>query len=137
MASQNPIVSFDGIGYEITLFRPGKENKYLFGQHNLTVHCTSEDTLTSWQRSQVKGPVAEDGQLYYLSARSDDISLVSFIWLKDKEESLALRKAIQDAEYLYSQEDSKCTFCGYMVSECGEDHGDEMRQIQREALERD
>jgi len=29
--------------------------------------------------------------------------------------------------------DEKCTFCGEMYSECGGDHGDEMRQIIRES----
>ena len=28
--------------------------------------------------------------------------------------------------------DAKCTFCGEMESECGGDHGDEMREICRE-----
>ena len=37
----------------------------------------------------------------------------------------------------YWREDSKCTFCGEMNSFCGGDHGDEMREIQREALRRD
>jgi len=30
-----------------------------------------------------------------------------------------------------------CSFCGEILRDCGGDHGDEMRQIQREALERD
>jgi hypothetical protein len=37
----------------------------------------------------------------------------------------------------YYDHDRKCTFCGAMSSECGEDHGDEMRDIMREALRRD
>jgi hypothetical protein len=34
-------------------------------------------------------------------------------------------------------EDRECTFCHAMESECGGDHGDEMRDIMREALYRD
>jgi hypothetical protein len=37
----------------------------------------------------------------------------------------------------YYEEDSKCTFCGAMESECGGDHADEMRDLLREALRRD
>ena len=37
----------------------------------------------------------------------------------------------------YRMEDSKCTFCGAMESQCGGDHADEMRDIMREALYRD
>jgi hypothetical protein len=37
-----------------------------------------------------------------------------------------------DEEGDYWREDYKCTFCGSMASECGEDHGDEMRDIMRE-----
>ena len=37
----------------------------------------------------------------------------------------------------YRMEDSKCTFCSAMESQCGGDHADEMRDIMREALYRD
>jgi hypothetical protein len=36
----------------------------------------------------------------------------------------------------YCEEDSKCTFCGAMESECGGDHADEMRDIMRAKLGR-
>jgi hypothetical protein len=136
-----PIVSFDGLTYTVTLFRPDatgamKENTYTFGEHHLSVCGAPEEALASWERSQIKGPVAEDGELYYLCARPEDVGRPSFIWLKNKEEATALRKAIKDAEdlydYNYYREDYKCTFCGAMASECGEDHGDEMRDIMRE-----
>jgi hypothetical protein len=142
-----PIVSFDGIGYTVTLFRPDatgamNEEKHTFGEHSISVCAAHKDefqgrTLTP----QIKGPPADDGFFYYLYAQPQDIGRPTFIWLKDKQETLALRKAIKDAEDLYDyrnyHQDSECTFCGAMESECGEDHGDEMREIQREALERD
>jgi len=142
MSFQSPIVSFDGIGYEITFFRAGasgamKEVKETFGDHSLRICAAPEATLASWQRSQIKGPVSNDGQLYYLRACSNDILVACYIWLQNKEEAIALRKAIDDAESSGSRPDTKCTFCGDMDSVCGGDHGDEMRDWQREALERD
>lgn len=135
-----PIVSFDGNIYMVSLFRPDatgsmKEEKLTFGEHNLSVCAAPETELASWERSQIKGLVSDDGQLYYLCAQPQDVGNPSLYWLKDKEESLALRNAIREAErehYEYYRQDSKCTFCGAMESECGEDHGDEMRDIQRE-----
>lgn len=135
-----PIVLFDGLEYTVTLFRPDttgamKEEEMTFGEHNLSVCAAPESELASWERSQIKGPVSDDGQLYYLCAQPQDVGRPSLVWLKDKQEAEALREAIREAEredYEYYRQDSKCTFCGAMESECGADHGDEMRDIQRE-----
>jgi hypothetical protein len=43
---------------------------------------------------------------------------------------------VDDDDY-YDEEDHKCTFCGAMASECGEDHGDDMRDWARAAMDRD
>jgi hypothetical protein len=141
MSSQIPIVSFDGIAYEITLFHDAgvKEEKHIFGEHALSVCSAHKDDFQGRTLApQIKGPPADDGFLYYLYAQPEDVGRPSFVWLKDKEEAVALRKAISEAEELHDgwRHDSKCTFCGAMVSECGEDHGDEMRQIMREQLRR-
>lgn len=142
----SPIVSFDGHTYTVSLFRPDatgaiKEEKHTFGDHHLSVCDAPEEVFASWERSQIKGPVADDGQLYYLCARPEDVGRPSFIWLQNREEAKALRKAIKGAydyyEYEYYHQDYKCTFCGAMVSECGGDHGDEMRDIMREYRQRD
>jgi len=131
-----PIVSYYDLTYEITLFRPEKEEKLTFGEHKLLVCVANKD---EFQRAapQIKGPPADDGFFYYLYAQPYDVGAANFIWLKDKEEAIALHKAIKDAEdlndYRNYHQDSKCTFCGEMESECGGDHVDEMRQIQREA----
>jgi hypothetical protein len=143
----SPIVSFDGIGYEIMLFRPDatgtmKEEKHTFGEHSLSVcRAHKEDFQGRTLSPQIKGPPAADGFFYYLYAQPEDVGRPVFTWLQNKEEADALGKAIEDAEQLhwhetddYYREDYKCTFCGAMASECGEDHGDEMRDIQREAL---
>ena len=138
-----PIVSFDGLTYTVSLFRPDttgsmKEEKLTFGEHLLEVCAAPESELASWERSQIKGPVSDDGQLYYLCAQPQDGCRSSFVWLKDKEESLALRKAIKDAEdkqwrdEMAEDEEKPCSFCGEIIRYCGEDHGDEMRDIQRE-----
>jgi len=146
MSSQSPIVSFDGMGYEVTLFRPDatgiKEEKHTFGEHNVSVCAAHKNDFQGRTLApQIKGPPAADGFFYYLYAQPC-VGRPSFLWLQNKEEADALRKAIDDAEKLhydeedYWRQDSKCTFCGAMVSECGEDHGDEMRQIMREQLRR-
>jgi hypothetical protein len=142
-----PTVSFDGNNYTVTLFRPDatgaiKEEKMTFGEHSLEVCGCDPKELHMWDRAKINGPPAEDGLIYYLCARHFDVARPFFFWLKDKEESLALRKAIKDAEDLHYnaddwRKDSKCSFCGSMVSECGDDHGDEMRQIQRDARDAD
>jgi hypothetical protein len=139
----SPIVSFDGIGYEITLFRPDptgamKEEKHTFGEHSLSVCAARKDEFQGRTLApQIKGPPADDGFFYYLYAQPQDVGRPTFIWLQNKEESLTLRKAIEEAEQFYyndEREDYVCTFCGAMDSECGGDHGDEMRDIQREAM---
>ncbi len=141
----SPIVSFDGLTHTISLFRCDatgavKEEKLTFGEHLLEVCAAPETDLASWERSQIKGPVSDDGQLYYLCAQPQDVGRPSFVWLKDKDESLALRKAIEDAEdqewrdRMVEEDKKPCSFCGDMPSYCGRDHGDEMRDIQREAL---
>ena len=138
-----PIVSFDGLEYTVSLFRSDaagvmKQEKLTFGEHILEVCAAAETDLASWERSQIKGPVSDDGQLYYLCAQPQDGGRPSFVWLKDKEESLALRKAIEEAEdqewreRMVEEDKKPCSFCGEILRECGGDHGDEMRDIQRE-----
>lgn len=139
----SPIVSFDGLTYTVSLFRPDatgamKEEKYIFGEHSLEVCAARESDFPSWERSQLKGP-AEDGLIYYLFVQPQDVGRPTFIWLNGKEEAGALRKTINEAEDCYEdywRQDDTCSFCGHMVSVCGGDHTDEMREIQRAALER-
>ena len=138
-----PIVSFDGLEYTVSLFRSDaagvmKQEKLTFGEHQLEVCAAPETDLASWERSQIKGPVSDDGLLYYLCAQPQDVGRPSFVWLKDKEEAEALRNAIKDAEdqqwrdEMAQDEEKPCSFCGEILRYCGGDHGDEMRDIQRE-----
>jgi len=138
----SPIVSYIDLTYEITLFRPDaigtmKEEKHTFGEHSLSVCEAHKDEFQGRTLApQIKGPPADNGFFYYLYAQPNDVGRPTFIWLQNKEEATALQKAIKDAEdleYWHEHQDSKCTFCGEMESECGGDHADEMRQIQREA----
>lgn len=121
------------ISYTITLFRNPLVT-LVFAQHNLTVRSCREDELTTWERDQIKGPVAADGLLYFIHAQSSLPTMASFVWLESKEESLAVSKAIYATEMRWYQE-QPCTFCGQ--PDCNEDHGDDMRDAQRAALARD
>jgi hypothetical protein len=143
----DPTVSFDGMTYTISLFRPDatgamKEDKLTFGEHRLEVCAAPPNEIHMWDRAKINGPPADDGLLYYLCARPEDVGRTSFLCLKNKEEAVALRKAISEAEEReydedYSLQDRKCTFCGAMESDCGGDHVDEMREIQRKAMRND
>jgi hypothetical protein len=100
----SPIVLFDGISYEITLFRSDstgamKEERYVFGEHALSVCKVHKD---DWQAralgTQRIGVPADDGFIYYLYAQPYDVGAPAFTWLQNKDEANALRKAIEDAE---------------------------------------
>ena len=101
----SPIVSFDGISYEITLFRSDatgavKEKKYVFGDHRLSVcRAHKEDWLARTLSPQIKGEAADDGFIYYLYAQPNDVGAPAFTWLQNKEEANALQKAIDEADY--------------------------------------
>ena len=144
----SPTVSFDGNNHTVSLFRCDatgaiKEQTLTFGEHILEVCAAPPNEIHMWDRAKINGPPAEDGLLYYLCAWPQDGGRPSFLWLKNKDESLALRKAIEHAEdqqwrdRMVEEDKKPCSFCGDMPSECGRDHGDEMRDIAREALRDD
>jgi hypothetical protein len=139
-----PVVTFDGKTHTITIFRKnGTWLKDFFEYHTLSVCSCREEELSSVERDKIRGPVAADGLLYYIRATPQDGGPASFIWLESEEEAIAVGKAVQEAEdiqqYLQLKEGDCicCTFCGKARSICGEDHGDEMRDWQREVLERE
>jgi hypothetical protein len=99
----SPTVSFDGDNYTISLFRCDatgliKEEKLMFGEHILEVCAAPPNELHMWDRAKINGPSAEDGLLYYLRALPDDLRSPSVYWIKNKEEAIALRKAMREAE---------------------------------------
>ncbi len=101
----SPIVSFDGISYEITLFRLDatgamKEQMHVFGDHALSVsRAHKEEWLGRTLSPKIKGDAAGDGFIYYLYAQPYDVGAPVFTWLQNKEEANALQKAIDDADY--------------------------------------
>lgn len=137
-----PTIEFDGVTYTVTLFRDGKKEYVVFGEHTLSVCSCHENELASWERSQIKTAPNADGFLYYIHARPRDVGRECFVGLENKEEALAIRRVLlfleenEDAAHGYYR-DEECSFCGKRVDDCGEDHGDEMRDWQREALDSD
>jgi len=111
-----PIVSFDGVSYKITLFRPDfmgamKEVSFGFGDHHLSVcKAHEEDWVGRTLSPQMTGDPASDGFLYYLYAQPHDIGAPAFTLLQNKEESVALQKAIEEAE----DDDARSTCCDDM-----------------------
>jgi hypothetical protein len=118
--------------YTLTLSRKGKEVTHKFNALAL---------------SQADSDVPDDEFTYYIYAKYDEQDIM--LWIK-KEEADLIKKRMNEiredlANYRQSKremreylaelhEESKeaCTFCGEEVGICGEDHGDEMREIQRE-----
>jgi len=137
-----PVVTFDGKTHTIMIFRKnGTWLKNFFTEHILSVCSCREEELSSLERDKIRGPAATDGVLYYVRATPQDGGDASFIWLESEEEAIAVGKAVQEAEdtqhflQLKEGECICCAFCGKARSVCCEDHGDEMRHWQREALE--
>lgn len=97
MIPKMPLVVYDYefCTYTITLFNTGSAETLVFDEHFLTVCAAKESELASWERSQIIGPPAEDGFLYYLCAQPDDVGQASLFWLKDSNEAMALRDAIE------------------------------------------
>ena len=101
----SPIVLFDGMTYTVSLFRPDatgtmKEEKHSFGEHSLSVGAYDRAGKRAWSWQIKGGPPADDGFFYYLYAQPYDVGAANFIWLQNKEEAIALHKAIKDAEEL-------------------------------------
>lgn len=146
-ASYTPTVQYEELTYTVTLFRPDKmgvmkKEEIIFGEHRLSVCACRENELNSSERSQIKSAPDAEGLIYYLHARPYDVGAAYLIGLKDKEEALAMRKALREAEDEDEDEDASedegdkpCSFCGNKG--CEGDHGDDMRDWQREVLQRD
>lgn len=135
--SQAPIVTFDGKIYTITVFRDGVEVKQTFEDHELELCIRREEEVED--RHMIKGP-ASGGFLYYIKGKPLDtveLGVTIFMWLQTFDEFNAVSDALHEADGVdRHMEDVICTFCGAMENDCGGDHGDEMRDWQREALER-
>jgi hypothetical protein len=95
----SPIVAFDGIAYEVCLYRNGAFVKNVFADHSLSVCVASKFDLMSFQWAQLgvdaSGP---PGHIYYLCATPHDAGGQCLVRLNDEIEALDLRKAIHIAE---------------------------------------
>ena len=111
MSAQNPIVTFDGTVYTVTIFRNGiVAFKNTFEKYSLTVIGCRQSDVPSAQRAKIWGAPADDGFLYFIHAKYIDkgfafSELDMFEWLEDKEEALAMIKAIHDAEWAWINPD--------------------------------
>jgi hypothetical protein len=120
----------------VTLLRDGKEKHIEFGEYNFKLDMT--DNQEKIKSLKVDGPPDAEGMTYFIEASPGDWGQMPWgVWIS-KEEHAKLNsefgRLYEDEEDDYYNQDSKCTFCGAMESECGGDHGDEMREIQRQAL---
>jgi hypothetical protein len=97
--SQTPKIFYADGTYTLTLFRPNEtgaieRSYYTFDEHALTIFSVKEDEISPKERSQIKGPVAEDGFLYYLYATPYHGERDTFVWLKDVEEARAIEREL-------------------------------------------
>jgi hypothetical protein len=125
----------------ITLLRDGKEKHIEIGEYNIQLAKTDkEETIKSLK---LDGLPDSQGMTHFIKAVPGDWGQMPWgVWISKGESeklSVELARIYKDEEEDddYWRQDHKCTFCGSMASECGEDHGDEMRDIMREALRGD
>jgi len=109
MSAQNPIVTFDGVSYTLTLFRNNTAKKITFGDNYvLSVNVVLEVDVDPSIRSNISG-ASEDGLLYYLKANLPKNGVDFYEWLNGKEEALAVLKAIHQAQTQGKVHD--CNWC--------------------------
>ena len=89
-------LSYSDCTYIVTLVRNGKPFEMTFGEHKLSVHAARPNELSSFERSQIKGPVAADGNFYYIYAQHLDLGGGTIVWLESKDEALALERSLQE-----------------------------------------
>ena len=138
LRDNGPKVTGDICDITITLLRPDaegvmKEKHIPFGEYSVDIASTDkEEKIKSFK---LDGPPDADGLTYYIHASPGDWGHSPFgIWIS-KEEATKLKGELghlYDDDEGYYEYDTKCSFCGSMQSECGGDHGDEMRDIMRE-----
>jgi hypothetical protein len=140
LQDNGPKVHGDINDLTITLLRDGKEKYVEISEYSIQLAMTDKEEKI--KSLKLDGPPDAEGMTHYIRASPGDWGQTPWgVWIT-KEESASLSKQLaeiyKDEEELedYWRQDSKCTFCGAMESECGGDHGDEMRQIQKDACSR-
>jgi hypothetical protein len=106
-SAHSPTIFYADCTYEITLTRNAKTTRFTFGEHAIAICASREDELSQMERSQIKGPCAEDGLVYYIRAEPYDFGGAPFfVWLKDEEEALALNSELRAMEEEEANDDS-------------------------------
>ena len=89
-------LSYADCTYVVTLVRNGKPFEMTFGEHKLSVHAARPNELSPFERSQIKGPVAADGNYYYIYAQHLDLGVGTFVWLESNDEATTLQRMLQE-----------------------------------------
>ena len=109
--------------YTFRIVRDGQKVEHDFLASTVALCIEKEEGSDPIRRSKILGPACE-GMLHYIYVTPFQ-GEETFIWLSVEEfEILDLK---------ISQNYADCDFCGYKVSECGENHAQEMREIGRES----
>jgi len=117
-----PSLTYENDTYTFTLWRDEKVI-HTFKDSFVTVCMGNEKSIPASQLKSMNGP-SYDGWTYYISAQPREGDEV-VVWLTKEEFEI-----LQPIEYSLHV----CGFCGAKSVECGEDHGDEMREIGRESM---
>jgi hypothetical protein len=143
-----PTIEFDGITYTITLFRADEKEYFVFNQHTLSVCAAREEQLESSERSQINSMPGAEGLLYYIHAQPRDLGPAECVGLENKEEALAINRALlflkKNENIVHDIKDENDESVSEadeenedLAPEAEEDRGDDMRDWQRETVERD
>ena len=96
--------SFDeySMQHVFTLDRDGQKKTYIFGEHTVSINSAKKDELMQSELSNMidapsQGKEAHDGMIYYITARPEDVGRPSLVWLKSKEEAVALFRLINES----------------------------------------
>jgi hypothetical protein len=113
----------------VTLLRDGKEKHVEIGEYTFKLATT--DKQEKIKSLKLDGSPDADGMTHFIEACPGGWGQMPWgVWIS-KEEAVKLNsefgRLYEDEEEDYYNQDSKCTFCGAMESDCGGDHGDEMR----------
>jgi hypothetical protein len=139
----------------------GEQKTYTFPVNNLVtvpqapIHVFSVDELSAMGvpekiiveerhkriAAELSGGTHMSYCFYYINIQPYD-GPATRIWIESNAEAEKLRDDIKQEmdDYINRHEvfdyNEVCTFCGDKYVDCGGDHGDEMRDIQRQALRR-
>jgi hypothetical protein len=125
-----PIVTFDDDSgtFTITLWRDNKQVVHELKGLAVYLEVIPDDDYEKTRNVK-----------HYIYVKTYNSEEILILLTKDEYDLLEpmiedIEDKIQDKFYW---QDRNCSFCGSIDAKCGRDHGDEMRDIQREALRDD